>query len=248
VFNKSCLKVNIVSMRCLMIMLILELIPAIETSAYEPVENYETRRLEGWTLRVNKELLDKDVKLTNSVLRHLEHQLYQINQAVPDKALIRLQQIPIWIELAHPKHPCMCYHISADWLRENDMNPAKAGGLEIANARNFLTWTRDQPWMVLHELAHSYHHKVIGYDNPEIKAAFERAKTSKTYEKVLRINGKVEKHYAMANDQEYFAEMTEAFFGTNDFFPFVRAELKQHDPEMFTLLGKLWTVETQPCK
>ncbi len=39
---------------------------------------------------------------------------------------------------------------------------------------------------------------------------------------------------------EYFAEATEAFFGTNDFYPFVRAELSRHDPEMADLLVKLW--------
>ena len=36
---------------------------------------------------------------------------------------------------------------------------------------------------------------------------------------------------------------TEAFFGTNDFYPFVRAELQQHDPLMYQLLKKLWKVE-----
>jgi hypothetical protein len=39
---------------------------------------------------------------------------------------------------------------------------------------------------------------------------------------------------------EYFAESSEAFFGKNDFYPFVRSELKQHDPEMFELLKTLW--------
>jgi hypothetical protein len=39
---------------------------------------------------------------------------------------------------------------------------------------------------------------------------------------------------------EYFAETTEAFFGTNDFFPFVRSELRRHDPGGYELLKKLW--------
>jgi hypothetical protein len=39
---------------------------------------------------------------------------------------------------------------------------------------------------------------------------------------------------------EYFAEATEAYFGTNDFYPYVRSELAAHDPAMFALLGKLW--------
>jgi hypothetical protein len=33
-----------------------------------------------------------------------------------------------------------------------------------------------------------------------------------------------------------------AYFGTNDFYPFVRAELKQHDPEMHDLIENLWRV------
>jgi dipeptidyl-peptidase-4 len=51
-----------------------------------------------------------------------------------------------------------------------------------------------------------------------------------------------EKSYAMTNPMEYFAEATEAFFSRNDFFPFDRAELKQHDPELVQLLTKLWGV------
>ena len=63
---------------------------------------------------------------------------------------------------------------------------------------------------------------------------------AKRYDSVLRINGSDVKAYACSNPQEYFAEASEAFFGTNDFFPFVRAELKRHDPDAFELLGKLW--------
>jgi len=66
---------------------------------------------------------------------------------------------------------------------------------------------------------------------------------SKKYESVLHIAGKSKRAYALNNDQEYFAECTEAFFGTNDFYPFVRAELQQHDPLMYQLLNKLWKVE-----
>ena len=44
----------------------------------------------------------------------------------------------------------------------------------------------------------------------------------------------------MNSDQEYFAESSEAFFGTNDFYPFVGAELKQHDPRMYEVLERAW--------
>ena len=57
-----------------------------------------------------------------------------------------------------------------------------------------------------------------------------------------RGNGRRERHYALNNPKEYFAETTEAFFGVNDFYPFVRAELKEFDPAMFELLGEVWAV------
>ena len=63
---------------------------------------------------------------------------------------------------------------------------------------------------------------------------------SKKYAEVLHINGKKLKHYALSNPMEYFAESSEAFFGTNDFYPFVRAELREFDPEMFALVERLW--------
>ena len=55
----------------------------------------------------------------------------------------------------------------------------------------------------------------------------------------------VERAYAMTNPQEFFAENTEAFFSCNDYFPFTRDELKQHDPETFALLEKLWNLHPE---
>jgi hypothetical protein len=216
--------------------------------AYDPIERYEKREIEGWRVLVHKQLLEKDNReLADKTLKVLGLQLYQITRVVPEEALAKLRSIPIWVEVEHPRHPCMCYHISAEWLREHQMNPAKAGAVEVANAKNFLSWTLDQPWMVLHELAHGYHHQVLGLDHAEIKACYDRAVESKSYESVLHCNGKKERAYALTNDQEYFAEATEAYFGTNDFYPFVRAELKQHDPKMHDLLEKLWGVR-KPAK
>jgi hypothetical protein len=158
-----------------------------------------------------------------------------------------MRKITIWVEQAEPHHACMCYHPDAGWLREHDMNPDKARCVELANARNFLRWTIDQPWMVLHEMAHGYHHQFLdeGYENADVRTAFERSRDEKRYETVLRINGKREKHYAATNPMEYFAEATEAYFGTNDFFPYVRSELREHDPALFDLLTKVWGEPTR---
>jgi len=53
-------------------------------------------------------------------------------------------------------------------------------------------------------------------------------------------NQKRVRHYGATNQMEYFAKATEAYFGVNDFYPLVRAELKEHDPEGYALMGRIW--------
>ena len=114
-----------------------------------------------------------------------------------------------------------------------------------ATRRRFIDWSRQQPWMVLHELAHGFHHREFGYDEPRIAATYEKAKQAGLYDSVLRYSGKSERHYALNNPMEYFAEATEAYFGANDYFPFVRAELKRHDPQGFQLIEEIWKIDAK---
>jgi hypothetical protein len=131
-----------------------------------------------------------------------------------------------------------------DWLRDNGRDPVMAKGVEFTNVRIFEAETRRMPNFALHELAHAYHNRTVrmSFGNLEIKAAYEKAKASGKYDRVERKDSegrsRMDRAYAMTNPQEYFAECTEAYFSRNDFFPFTRDELKQHDPEMFELLGE----------
>ncbi|MFO0926211.1 MAG: hypothetical protein U0736_04110 [Gemmataceae bacterium] len=210
---------------------------------WDPDERYTAQSLRGWTLKVHDRLLAPEHdRLRRDTLELLDSHLYQITRVVPAGPLAKLRRVPIWVELAHPQHPCMCYHVSKAWLREHHMNPNKAGAVELANCRNFLTWTRGQPWMVLHELAHAYHHQVLGFDHPGVRLCHDQAMRGKLYDSVLHIDGSRRRHYACTNPTEYFAEMTEAYFGTNDFYPFVRAELRAHDPRMYELIEQVWEI------
>ncbi|MGH7138988.1 MAG: hypothetical protein ACREHD_24850 [Pirellulales bacterium] len=219
-----------------------------EPVKYEPTESYAKESIEGWTVRVNQPFREREPQLCADALALLRQQLYLIARNVPASSVDKLRQITIWVEEAEPHHACMCYHPDPGWLREHDMNPDKARSVELANARNFLIWCHDQPWMVFHELAHGYHHQFLeeGFDNADVRAAFERSKAAKIYDAVLRIQGRRERHYALTNPQEFFAESSEAFFGTNDFYPFVRSELKEADPDAYILLERLWNAEGLP--
>jgi len=222
----------------------------VKTSLFDPSDQYAVREIEGWKVYLNTKFENENPELCADVLALLKVQLYQITRMVPAPAVEKLRKIAIWVELEESHHSCMCYHPDPGWLREHDMNPDKARSVEVANARNFLTWTKQQPWMVFHELAHGYHHQFLdaGFENTDLAAALSAAGEEKLYDEVLHINGRRQRHYALTNQMEYFAEQSEAFFGTNDFYPFVRSELEQHDPRMFALLKQIWEVESDTKK
>jgi hypothetical protein len=210
------------------------------TTEFDPTSSYQIEAIEGWQVYWNKRLLDGDPELASQVRTEVECQLRAIVDVVPADKVRELRKSKIWIERFHPKFPCACYHPSAGWLEENGFNPDKVDSVDISNARHFVEWTRQQPWMILHELAHGYHDQVLGHDHPGIREAFEKAKRMNSYTKVQHVNGDMVKHYALSNDQEYFAEITEAYFGKNDFFPFDREELKAFDPAGFKLMREIW--------
>ena len=207
-----------------------------------PTEHTE-RDIEGWTVHIDNRLLDgPDKKVGDHALRILANRLYDIQHIVPADKVAKLRKVAIWIDLSHGKLKPAQYHPSAGWLKENGYSAALARCVHIPVAAEFasVNHQRVQPWSVMHELAHAYHDQVLGFDNAEIHAAYERFRDSGKYTSVLHINGKKVKHYALTNDKEFFAEMTEAYFGNNDFYPFNRAELKRDEPELYELLTKIW--------
>jgi hypothetical protein len=220
------------------------------SDAANGTKTHEERLILGWTIHVSRELLLRDAAALEKAQLLLKAQLEEIVRVVPSQAVTELQKVPLWINPEYPQiRPRAEFHPGADWLRDNGRDPAMEKAVEFTNVRHFEAETRRMPNFSLHELAHAYHNRTVrmSFGNLEIKNAYERAKASGKYDKVERKDSegrsRFERAYAMTNPQEYFAECTEAYFSRNDFFPFTRAELKQHDPEMFVLLEKLWGVE-----
>jgi glucose/arabinose dehydrogenase len=209
---------------------------------------HQTNFVEGWTVLVDERLLAGQPAATQKALELLRGQLKEIVGVVPAPAVAKLQEVTLWFSPEYPGvQPRAEYHPGAGWLRDHGRDPAMVKSVEFTDVRIFEAESRRMPNFTLHELAHAYHDRVLtdGFENAEIKAAFERAQASQSYDKVERWfgNGRsntFERAYAMTNPQEYFAESTEAYFSRNDFFPFTRDELKRHDPEMAQLLGRLW--------
>lgn len=208
---------------------------------FTPTDAYESRTLRGFKLLVHPDVAEHPEDAA-AMFDELDAQLEKIEAVVPKKALEELRRVPFWIEWEVRPNGAAEFHVSEDWLKEHGYNPDKVFSVEINNCRNFVAWSRrEQPWMTLHELAHAYHHRVLKHEHPALEAAFRAAVEKKLYDEVDYVRpGEKGKAYAVTNVDEYFAELTEAYFGKNDFFPFHRAELERHDPTGFDVVRSIW--------
>ena len=161
---------------------------------------------------------------------------------MPEKSLAKLRAITIELDLNYGELHAMQYHPSAGWLKEHGYSENLARCAHIPDAENFLSPYENHrmPWVVLHELAHGFHDQTIGFDDARVTAAWKKFCESGKYKSVLTSPGHMREHYGLTNQKEFFAEMTEAYFGSNDFYPFVTGELKQAEPETFALLAEIW--------
>lgn len=201
------------------------------------------RDVEGWTVRVDDRLLAAPGdEVGRRALRFLEAKLADIKIVLPADKVKALQQVPIVLDLTHGRLGPMQYHPSAGWLTANGYAADLAKSVHLPRAADVATRrnVREQPWVILHELAHAYHDRVLGFDEPRIKEAFERYKKGGRGDKTLLFDGRRVRHYALTDHKEFFAEMTEAYFGSNDFFPFNRAELKESEPDVYALMRDVW--------
>ncbi len=208
------------------------------------VAGHETMEVAGWTVHVSAPLRAADPAAMDEALRLLERQLREVARIIPAGPLADLRKVRIWMS-PQPAgfRPTGEYHPDAGWLRNNERDPAMAKAIQFTNIPQFAAETQRMPAMVLHELAHAYHDRVLGFDEPRVRAAFADAVKAGRYERVLESSsGQQRRAYALTNHKEYFAELTESYFGVNDFFPFHRAHLREHDPAMARLLGDLWQV------
>lgn len=216
---------------------------AFASDSPEPPAEHSTRTIEGWTVRVDQRLLTGDgAELGERALKLLNARLVAISVVVPEKSLEKLRSITIQMDRDFPGLRSMQYHPSAGWLKAQGYSEALAKCVHIPNVEGFLSPFENHrmPWVVLHELAHAFHDQVLGFDEPRVRAAWEKFRDSGKYKSVLNSPGNTREHYGLSNPKEFFAEMTESYFGSNDFYPFVTGELKQAEPEIFALMADIW--------
>lgn len=202
------------------------------------------RSIEGWTVRVDDRLLKApDDVVGQRALKFLEAKLAEIKLIVPAERVKDLQTVTIVLDLTCGKLGPMQYHPSAGWLKANGFSEDLARCVHLPRAADVATSrnVREQPMVILHELSHAYHDQFLSFDEPRVKAAYEAFKKSGHGDQALLYNGKRVRHYGLTDHKEFFAEMSEAYFGWNDFYPFNRAELMESEPELYKLLAEIWS-------
>ncbi|RKH72486.1 hypothetical protein D7X96_05235, partial [Corallococcus interemptor] len=222
-------------------------------SAASPARTFQTRTLEGWTVRIDDRLLTPANKaVTNKALVLLAAQLKEVVRLIPAGPVAQLRKVTLWLSPPYPdEEPRASYHAGEQWMLQHGRIPAMLKGIEFANVSIFERETQRMPLFVLHELSHAYHDRVLDWDHPGLAALYARAVASRSYDCVERSRGPkrpitFEPAYAMTEPTEYFAETSEALFGRNDFFPFTREELGTHDPDMLALLQQVWQLPAPP--
>ena len=206
---------------------------------YKPI----IKDVEGWRIAVGPDLLKPENKtVADKAFTALANHLQRVKYILSETKVKELQKLPIRLELNNNRLGNMQYHPSVSWLRANRHDPALVKHVHIPRAKALFSshmWAK-HPYVVMHELAHAYHDQVLSFDNQEIIGAYNAAKKAGIYEKVMLYTGSTVRHYGLNNHKEYFAESTEAYLGVNDFYPFVRGELKKHDPRMYKIMEKVW--------
>src|SRR5262245_40623745 len=205
---------------------------------------YKKDNLRGFVLYFSDEVLkeDRESKLERTPLEALERELIIVESVLPADKVKSLKAVPIWVEWnetlalgnGRSGRAVAVFYGGHQANLLGDKNPLKSNAVTILSLKSLAN--EHQPktdsgrCVTLHELAHAFHHHVVG-DNPLVKSTFRQAMERKLYDANV---------YAATNEREYFAELSCAYLDRLDYFPRTREELKKHDPKGYELMEKTW--------
>jgi hypothetical protein len=215
-----------------------------------PLSEYAEESIAGFRVLFHPSLMRDsfDADRRGRVRAALIYDLETVARVIPSPALSAVREIPIVITHEARESPGFsprgaCFHPSADWLTSHGLDAAREGVVEILSVDDYMLWRAEQPAMLLHELAHAYHW-LLGFGREDVREAFKAASAAgalyREVAHVMRPGGAKQKAYALTNEHEYFAELSEARFLRNDIFPFIADELRAYDPAGYAVVDRLW--------
>jgi hypothetical protein len=194
--------------------------------------------------------------VTQDIFDGLNEDLHFIATNIPPAALKVLQSFKLFFNTKIRFGPVgdvenlggAVFHPSAGWLDANgNCGEMKEKCVEFYKTDEYLprrthlgNIKNNSAWEIVHELSHGYHLVTHGWNNGEILDCYDRAMASGKYESVPHVQGMKAKAYAANNQMEYFASLCAAYWCENDWYPFNRQDLKEFDPEAYTLVEKYY--------
>ena len=126
------------------------------------------------------------------------------------------------------------------WSNPNFVDLAADAGTGVIRFRPIMLKHAEDPVM-LHELLHAYHHKLMGsgFDNLGIKAMYAQAVSQNAFPK---------DDYVMSNAHEFFAVTASVFLAGKGAIsePKTRAALKEKMPKYYKFLVELFGFDPEP--
>lgn len=197
--------------------------------------------IEGNQVYLSSDLTSK-VKKSNATVDFLRSKLQAIYRNTPRKHHPFFKSIKIWIEDETQNVHRLVYYPSGKKVHGVGNDPRKARSIVIHNAESYLATAKNQPWILLHEFSHAYFHQILKGKFMPVQNAYKNANQKGLYKKISKNDGTIVDSYALTDYREYFAELTESYFGENNFYPFTRLELKNYDPVGFRAIKKAWNI------
>ncbi|HMP98434.1 MAG TPA: hypothetical protein PKC24_01545 [Cyclobacteriaceae bacterium] len=209
-------------------------------------DEYISHQLHGFEVLINKSALYDYQQTTDSALMQLKKDLLKITKFKMTKsALDSLRTVRIFIDW-DTGHHSLQVHNNEDWLIQNGYILEKTNQMEISNIKNYMAYrNQNQPYVVMHEMTHAFHNRLSEADKVLIKNTYEKAMQKNLYQSVRyhHGDGNYESEvpaYAGTDEFEYFAEITVAYFGLCNFYPFNRKDLKKYDNAGYKLVRLIW--------
>lgn len=200
-------------------------------------KKYSPYSIENFKCFISDEVMQQNSDSTwvNKPLDLLSRSLRKVNEVYPENAKVLFHKTFIFVDwdkpgalglysqgprgASDPKTHFNCIDINGMKFVTEKNNDKK---LQPNNAATLV---------LLHELAHCYHHQVLGWNHELIKDTYQNAKNQKLFDL---------KSYLMSSDKEYFAELTTAYLDKHYSVPKSRDEIKEKDIQGYGLMEKIW--------
>lgn len=201
------------------------------------ISSYKTYKIDSFRCFVSDEVMRQEANGTwnTKPLAILSKALKKVNEVYPDKALDLFHRTFLFVDWNKPG--ALGLYVKGD---KGPSDFSKHINCIELNGMKFVTESHNNKKLepnnaatlvLIHELAHCYHHQILGWENGSIKNAYQNAKNKTIFDL---------KSYLMSSDKEYFAELTTAYLDKHYSTPKSKQEIKQKDVIGFALMESIW--------